>query len=116
MSSQWRVTTRHTYSLGFNLKGILMVARTKIQARSNKIAAEASVSPRVVRTGEGLRDALFDTLEGLRAGTIKPNDAVAAAKVVCQIISTVRLEMDYQNHLKIHKNPPVEPLRLGSPG
>jgi hypothetical protein len=49
----------------------------------------------IKRTTEGLRDALFDVLEGMRAGTVTPNQAIAAAKVACQIINTARIEIEY---------------------
>lgn len=87
-----------------------MVARSKTAAQVKPVL----VSQRVVRTGEGLRDALFDTLDGLRSGSIKPGDAVAASKVACQIINTVKLELEYQTRAKDIKPGAIGTLRLGS--
>jgi hypothetical protein len=48
----------------------------------------------VERTSIGCRDALFDTLDGLRAGTMTPTLANATAKVIGEIINTVQLELN----------------------
>jgi len=57
----------------------------------------------VVRTGEGLRDALFDEIDGLRNGTRNPQHSIAVAKLSCQIINTVRIEVEYQRHLQANR-------------
>lgn len=53
-----------------------------------------------VRTGEGLRDILFDEIDKLRAGTGNPTVAIAVAKLACQIINTVKVEVEYQRHIR----------------
>lgn len=58
---------------------------------------------RVIRTGAGLREALFDVLDGLRSGRITPNQAIAAAKVACQIVNTVKVEVEYSAHIANQK-------------
>lgn len=52
-----------------------------------------------VRTSAGLRDALFDELDGLRHGTSNPAKANAVAKLAGQVIDTVKMELDVQKHL-----------------
>lgn len=53
----------------------------------------------VARTSAGLRDALFDELDGLRAGTTNPARASSTAKLATSIIDTVRMEMDVHKHV-----------------
>lgn len=48
-----------------------------------------------VRTSLGLRDALFDELDALRAGTSNPQKSQATAKLAVQIINSVKMEIDY---------------------
>ena len=45
------------------------------------------------RTMSGLRDALFDELQDLRAGIANPNEALAFAKLADKIIQTVVLDL-----------------------
>lgn len=47
----------------------------------------------MVRTSAGLRDVLFDELEGLRDGTINATKANATAKIAGAIVDTVNMEM-----------------------
>ena len=75
----------------------------------------------IARTSAGLRDALFDELDGLRAGTTNPGKANATAKLADQIINTVRMELDVERHIgRMGGMPPIkrsvlsEPLALGS--
>ena len=53
----------------------------------------------VIRTSAGLRDALFDELDALKAGDTNPAKANATAKLADQIVNTVKLEMDVQKHV-----------------
>lgn len=48
----------------------------------------------IPRTSAGLRDALFDAFEQLRAGNIEANDAKALAALSNQICATVSLEIE----------------------
>lgn len=45
------------------------------------------------RTADGLRDALFDLLDGLREGTVKQSQARVQCEVAKQIIETVKMEL-----------------------
>ena len=47
----------------------------------------------VARTSAGLRDALFDELDGLRDGTVNATKANATAKIASAIVDTVSMEM-----------------------
>lgn len=60
-----------------------------------------------VRTSAGLRDALFDELDGLRSGTSNPAKANAVAKLAGQVIDTVKMELDVQKHLAKTPKMPV---------
>lgn len=70
--------------------------------------------PAVVRTSAGLRDALFDELDSLRAGTTNPAKANAVAKLADQVIATVKMELDVQKHVAKYK-PNGQAASLGSP-
>tara|TARA_R110000868_G_scaffold75116_9_gene216906 strand:+ start:147 stop:380 length:234 start_codon:yes stop_codon:yes gene_type:complete len=50
--------------------------------------------PKVVRTSSGLRHALFDELDALRAGSSTPHKANATANIASGIIDLVRAEID----------------------
>lgn len=45
------------------------------------------------KTSEGLRNTLFDAIDKLRSGKIKPQEAKAMASLAGQIISTVNMEI-----------------------
>lgn len=47
----------------------------------------------VARTSAGLRDALFDELDGLRDGSVNATKANATAKIAGAIVDTVTMEM-----------------------
>jgi hypothetical protein len=53
----------------------------------------------IVRTTSGLRDALLDEIDNLRAGKSNPQTASALSKLSVQVINTVRLEIEYQKHV-----------------
>lgn len=64
-----------------------------------------------VRTSAGLRDALFDELDGLRSGTSNPAKANAVAKLAGQVVDTVKMELDIQRHMaKLGKDAPAASL------
>lgn len=58
----------------------------------------------VVRTSAGLRDALFDALDGLRNGTTNPANANAVSKLADQVVQTVLMELAIQKHASIRKD------------
>lgn len=72
------------------------------------------VMPRTVRTSAGLRDALFDELDALRAGSSNPAKANAVAKLSDQVIATVKMELDVQKHIAKYKPAGLTP-QLGAP-
>jgi len=51
---------------------------------------------KIERTSAGLRDALFTSMEQLRAGDIEAQDAKAIAAPARQIVNTVHLEVEVQ--------------------
>lgn len=55
------------------------------------------------RTSAGLRDALFDELDGLRSGTTNPAHANAVAKLAAQVVDTVKMELEVQRHAAKYK-------------
>lgn len=70
--------------------------------------------PPVERSSAGLRNALFDALDALRSGDMNANTANAIAKIADGVISTVKMELDVQRHLR--RNPPdAEAPSLGAP-
>lgn len=75
---------------------------------------DVTARPPTVRTSAGLRDALFDELDALRANNSNPAKANAVAKLADQVIATVKMELDVQRHLS--KLPPgAKPMELGLP-
>lgn len=73
-----------------------------------------TMPPRIVRTSAGLRDALFDELDSLKAGNTNPAKANAVAKLADQVIATVKMELDVQRHLAKYK-PNGNAAALGAP-
>jgi|DEB0MinimDraft_6_1074348.scaffolds.fasta_scaffold26248_3 hypothetical protein len=60
--------------------------------------AKAKTTPsldNIERTSVGLRDALFDELDLLRSGEGNAQRAQAVAKLSAQIVSSVKMELDY---------------------
>jgi hypothetical protein len=67
------------------------------------------------RTSEGLRDALFDTINRLTVGEIGHKDALAICAVSMAICRTVQLEMDYAKISGANGGKdPMKPLQLGA--
>lgn len=58
------------------------------------------------RTSAGLRTALFDELDGLRAGTVTATRANAVAKLATTIVETVRMELDVAKYAERNKLTP----------
>lgn len=69
-------------------------------AKRSKTNSVLNHTTAAVRTGEGLRDALFDEIDKLRNGTGNPTHAIAVAKLACQIINIVKIETEYQRHIQ----------------
>lgn len=62
----------------------------------SKIKTKASI----IRTSEGLRDAIFDEIDGIRNGTSNPARANSVAKLASTVIDSVRVEIEVYRHLK----------------
>jgi hypothetical protein len=56
--------------------------------------------PPIPKTAEGLRDALFDELNALRAGKSNPQHARAVANLSRQVIESIRVQVQAQRLLK----------------
>jgi hypothetical protein len=65
--------------------------REKLEERS---LPEIHRLPRVVRTGEGLRNALFDEIDALRDGTGDRRRALTIVEIARQIIKIAWLEVE----------------------
>lgn len=59
----------------------------------------------IARTSAGLRDAIFDEIDAIRAGESNPTRANAVAKLATGIVETVRMEIEVQRHLRAVKVP-----------
>jgi hypothetical protein len=49
----------------------------------------------VPKTSEGLRDALFDEINGLRAGTTSPQKARAISLLASHVIDSLRVQIQH---------------------
>lgn len=74
----------------------------------------------VLRTSQGLRDALFDEIDAIRAGTSNPTKANAVAKLASTVVDTVRMEVEVRKMVEkapaygLSKDSDMgEPLKLG---
>lgn len=57
---------------------------------------------KAVRTTEGMRDSLFDALDGLTNGTKTAQEAQAICKVCAQIVNSVNAEIEFYKHIGRH--------------
>lgn len=78
-----------------------MAKVTRLRTKTQPKAAPEVKEPPVVRTGEGLRDVLFDEIDKLRAGTGDRRRALTIASLASQIINTAKVEIEYQRHLAL---------------
>lgn len=69
----------------------------------------------VERNSAGLREAIFDEIDAIRAGTSNPTRANAIAKLAMSVVETVRMEIDVQRHLRTHTPDKVLEAGLGAP-
>lgn len=63
--------------------------------KTKAVASKAAVQ----RTSQGLRDALFDNLDDLRAGRISSTTANATVKLASSIVNTVHIELSVAKFL-----------------
>lgn len=54
---------------------------------------------KMIRTSAGLRDVLFDELDSIRDGTSNPQRAQAVSKLACQVINSVKMEIEFHSHV-----------------
>lgn len=59
----------------------------------------ATAPKRIDRSSRGLRDALFDELDALRAGKSNHQRATAVAKLASQVIDSAKMEIEYQKYI-----------------
>lgn len=57
---------------------------------------ERSVTVLELATMGSLRRALFDTLQELRTGKLKPQDAIAIAKVANAILDSAKVQIEFE--------------------
>ncbi len=73
---------------------------------------------KIVRTSGGLRDVMFDELDLLRAGESNPQMAQAIAKLACQIVNSLKAEIEFHTHVQSlpdsEEDPLLKTLWLGS--
>jgi len=73
------------------------------------------MTKKIVRTSEGLRNALFDEMDNLRAGTSDTKRASMVAKLANTIVGVAKVEME---HARYEDMPKLggDTLKLGSGG
>jgi len=76
---------------------------------NHKVKETIELLPSIPRDAAGLRDALFDEINLLRAGKVNTSHAYALANLVRQLIDAARLE--FQNRALMHD---AKTLKLGS--
>lgn len=76
----------------------------------------------ILRTSAGLRDAMFDEIDAIRAGTSNPTRANAVAKLATGVVETVRMEIEAHKFAQQIASKPqpetpalLKSLELGSP-
>ena len=81
------------------------------------MAEMEKMAAKMVRTSAGLRDVIFDELDGLRQGTTNPTKANAVAKLAMTVVETVRMEIEVAKHAdSLAKRQPDSPKpALGGP-
>lgn len=69
-------------------------------------------SKKVERTASGLRDALFDQLDGLNAKKVTHQEARAFASVTANILKSVEVQLKFQQMHKDGMAPTLAPMKL----
>lgn len=94
----------------------------KVSIKMAKVAKSEStraIAKKVDRNSAGLRDALFDELDGLRDGSVNATQANATAKIAAAIVDTVTMEMNAykilsKNPVPVTNEARIPPIQLGS--
>lgn len=73
------------------------------------------MSKKIVRTAEGLRNALFDEIDNIKSGNSDIKQANAVAKIAKTIVDVTKMELEYSKYEDLQ---PLgnQPLKLGSGG
>lgn len=80
------------------------------------------IMPASVRTGEGLRNLLFDEIDAMRDGSGDRRRALAVCSLAAQIISSAKLEIEYEQQRSLRglaeeagtAELPIRTVRLGN--
>lgn len=83
------------------------------EAREAQARSAAAQQAAILRTSSGLREALFDELDALRAGRSDPRRAAAVAGLAKQIVESVKLEIVFAEHSR--RAAAGEPIALAAP-
>lgn len=67
------------------------------------------------RSTKGLRDMLFDAIHDVKAGRMKPSEAVQLSSVARQIIATADFELRVQRQAKELQTSDADAIRLAPP-
>ena len=73
------------------------------------------MTKKIVRTSEGLRNALFDELDSLRAGDSDTKRSSMVAKLANTIVSVAKVEMEHSRYEDMPKLG-TSTLKLGTGG
>ncbi len=68
----------------------------------------------ITRTSKGLRDALFDEIDGLRRGEVDPKRANAVARLAAEIVNTVKMEVEVEKYMTAKQASMMRPDTTGS--
>lgn len=69
--------------------------------------------PDVPKTIEGLRDALFDEINLLRAGKTTPQKARVISHLAAQVVQSLQVQIQYQK--LVQNNSSIKPIMIGTP-
>jgi hypothetical protein len=79
-----------------------------------KPTTKSGVMPSVIRTGQGLRDALFDEIDLIRTGDGDRRRAMAVAALAGRVMDTVKVEIEYAKQASLAASPAGEAHAIGS--
>jgi uncharacterized membrane protein len=81
---------------------------------SSKKTPVAPTMPEIDRTGQGLRDALFDEIDMIRSGKGDRRRAVAIAALAGRVMETVKVEIEYAKQVSLAARAGGEAAAIGS--
>jgi hypothetical protein len=79
-----------------------------------KPTTKSAVMPSVIRTGQGLRDALFDEIDLIRTGDGDRRRAMAVAALAGRVMDTVKVQIEYAKQASLAASPAGEAHAIGS--